>query len=388
MTKAAIAAAVLALYSAAGWAQTAAENAAAIADETTARTAADTALGDRVTTNANNIATETTNREAADATLTTNVQTNANDIANINDRLRGRKTRRADGRTRLAADGSDRAAVPREAVASLHATGANDPAGEQSEVTVSKSEVAITRGDGKVVFDADNDAKGETTLRGGTGTTIQILRDQYKGVAAGTGQRGVNYQTTMYGAGGNNDAEYTTTQAAFDAFTNGNGLPADAPAGATGIINEGGVYKYVTNVRIGGVAAGVKANDAVNKGQLDSAVTGLGRCIDTNTRAIEGNTQGIANVTAMASMPALPVGADSGFSAGVGGFNGKNAIAIGFQHRLSANTTFKVAAATGSNGKPTMGAGISYSWGGSSYNVASQTVAMQDVNAMQDRLRA
>ena len=82
------------------------------------------------------------------------------------------------------------------------------------------------------------------------------------------------------------------------------------------------------------------------------------------------------------------MGADSGFSAGVGGFNGKKAIALGFQHRLSANTTFKVAAATGSNGKPTMGAGISYSWGGSSYNVASQTVAMQDVNAMQDRLRA
>ena len=73
--------------------------------------------------------------------------------------------------------------------------------------------------------------------------------------------------------------------------------------------------------RITNVGDGTKATDAaavgqvnsivtVNKGQLDAettartaADTALGRRIDSNTRAIEGNTQGIANVTAMASMP-------------------------------------------------------------------------------------
>ena len=238
-------------------------------------------------------------------------------------------------------------------------------------VVLNSTKAAIERADGVEALAATNT---ETVLKGGTGTTVQTLRDQKDG------NSGVNYQTTMYDANG---VELTTANT------------PTRPNGATGTIIEGGVEKWVTDVRLGGVAAGVNANDAVNKGQLDAettartaADTALGRRIDSNTPAIEGNTQGIANVTAMASMPALPVGADSGFSAGVGGFNGKNAIALGFQHRLSANTTFKVAAAAGSNGKPTMGAGISYSWGGSSYNVASQTVAMQDVNAMQDRLRA
>ncbi|UFS56977.1 YadA C-terminal domain-containing protein [Comamonadaceae bacterium M7527] len=84
-----------------------------------------------------------------------------------------------------------------------------------------------------------------------------------------------------------------------------------------------------------------------------------------------------------ASLPALPAGADSGFTAGVGAYSGKNALAIGFQHRLSANTTFKAAAATGSNGKATVGVGFSYSWGGSNRSTPAQG---QQVVALQDQL--
>jgi hypothetical protein len=210
----------------------------------------------------------------------------------------------------------------------------------------------------------------------------------------------VNYQTTMYGLNGDNNAEYTTDVTAFNAFTTDGTLPADAPAGATGIINEGGVYKYVTNVRLGGVAAGVKDNDAVNKGQLDTTIGAEATAranADTAIRQdfqaadqrlsqrIDSNTQGIANVTAMASMPALPAGAESGVTAGVGSYNGKNAVAIGFQHRFNANTTFKVAAATGSNGKPAVGTGVSYAWGGPTQAVPGQS---QQVVALQDQLRA
>ncbi|UFS55367.1 YadA-like family protein [Comamonadaceae bacterium M7527] len=349
----------------------------------------------QVDTNAKGVAANATNignRTGKTTTLTA-------DVDAINARLRtraNRKGKRADGRKRPTFGGGT------EAVTSLHATGANDPADDKAEVTVSYSEVAIVRGDGKVVFDADNDATKQTVLRGGTGTTIQTLRDQDKGVAAGTGNSGVNYQTTMYGLNGDNNAEYTTDATAFNTFNTNGTLPVDAPAGATGIINEGGVYKYVTNVRIGGVAAGVQDNEAVNKKQLDDALQGVAagadlridtntqgiannrQRIDANSKRIDGNTQGIANVTAMASMPALPTGAESGFSAGVGGYSGKNAVAIGFQHRLSANTTFKVAAATGSNGKATVGAGFSYSWGGSNRSAPAQG---QQVVALQDQLR-
>ncbi|UFS56660.1 YadA C-terminal domain-containing protein [Comamonadaceae bacterium M7527] len=125
------------------------------------------------------------------------------------------------------------------------------------------------------------------------------------------------------------------------------------------------------------------ADDGI-EGQLDSVDQSLSKGIADNTKRIDGNTQGIANVTAMASMPALPAGADSGFTAGVGAYSGKNALAIGFQHRLSANTTFKVAAATGSNGKATVGAGFSYSWGGSNRSIPDQG---QQVVVLQDQLR-
>jgi predicted lipoprotein with Yx(FWY)xxD motif len=265
-------------------------------------------------------------------------------------------------------------------------------------VVLSTDKAAIERADGTEALAATNT---ETVLKGGTGTTIQTLRDQDKGVAAGTGNSGVNYQTTMYGLNGDNNAEYTTDVTAFNAFTTDGTLPADAPAGATGIINEGGVYKYVTNVRLGGVAAGVKANDAVNKSQLDAVLQDVQAAdqritanaqgiaankegIATNSKRIDNNTQGIANVAAIAGMPALPAGADGGVSAGVGHYGGKSAVAIGFQHRLNANTTFKMAAATSSNGKPAVSTGFSYSWGGASPDVTGQS---QQVVALQDQLR-
>ncbi|MGA0050520.1 MAG: YadA-like family protein [Burkholderiaceae bacterium] len=272
-------------------------------------------------------------------------------------------------------------------------------------VVLSTDKAAIERADGTEALAATNTG---TVLKGGTGTTLQTLRDQDKGVAAGTGNSGVSYQTTMYGLNGDNNAEYTTDATAFNTFNTNGTLPADAPAGATGIINEGGVYKYVTNVRLGGVAAGVKANDAVNKGQLDAVLQDVqaadqritantqgiannSKRIDSNTQGIannskriDNNTQGIANVAAIAGMPALPAGADGGFSAGVGHYGGKSAVAIGFQHRLNANTTFKMAAATSSNGKPAVSTGFSYSWGGASPDATGQS---QQVVALQDQLR-
>ncbi|UFS55637.1 hypothetical protein LN050_07330 [Comamonadaceae bacterium M7527] len=76
-----------------------------------------------------------------------------------------RSSRRADSRQRATAE------------ASLHAT--TDTVDDKSEITVSKSEIAVTRGDGKVVFDADNDGTqgSQTTIRGGTATTALILDD-------------------------------------------------------------------------------------------------------------------------------------------------------------------------------------------------------------------
>ena len=192
----------------------------------------------------------------------------------------------------------------------------------------------------------------------------------------------------MYGAGGNNNAEYTATQANFDAFTANGTLPADAPAGATGIINENGVYKYVTNVRIGGVAAGVNANDAVNVKQLTDALNNisggsleglnteindrkaadaaLNQRINRNRAAIDRNSQGIANTAAIAGMAPLPNGAESGLTLGLSQYSGMQGLAIGYLHRLNESFTVKAAMATGNTGQPVSTLGLAYTWGGNS----------------------
>jgi hypothetical protein len=176
---------------------------------------------------------------------------------------------------------------------------------------------------------------------------------------------------------------------------------SEAATDATNKVNALATGQVETNRQAIGAEATARANadtaEATARANADTAEATARANADTAIRQdfqaadqrlsqrIEGNTQGIANVTAMASMPALPAGAESGVTAGVGSYNGKNAVAIGFQHRFNANTTFKVAAATGSNGKPAVGTGVSYAWGGPTQAVPGQS---QQVVALQDQLRA
>ena len=299
------------------------------------------------------------------------------------DTLLDNKANSADVYTKTAADNAAQSKVDKLANGAVKTL--------QNAVHNDDAHMALARSDGVEALNLANTAGKETTLRGGTGTTVQTLRDQEKGVAAGTGQSGVNYQTTMYGAGGNNNAEYTATAAQYNAFTNSGTLPTDAPAGAAGIINEGGVYKYVTNVRLGGVAAGVNANKAVNKGQLDAlsdalnnisggsleglnteindrkaADAALNQRINRNRAAIDRNSQGIANTAAIAGMAPLPNGAESGLTLGLSQYSGMQGLAIGYLHRLNESFTVKAAMATGNTGQPVSTLGLAYTWGGNS----------------------
>jgi uncharacterized protein YcfL len=244
-------------------------------------------------------------------------------------------------------------------------------------VVLSDTKAAMERADGVEAIAATNT---ETVLKGGTGTTVQTLRDQKDG------NSGVNYQTTMYDANG---VEMTTTNT------------PTKPAGATGTITENDVTKWVTDVRLGGVAAGVKDNDAVNLKQLTDALNNVGgsssaaakantRAIEGNKRAIDGNTQGIANTAAIAGMAPLPAGAASSFTAGISRYNGKQGLAAGFQQRLNANTVLKAAVGTGTTGQPVTTVGLSYTWGGSmpSSTTATTATVHVDMVALQDRLRS
>ncbi|MDG1821285.1 MAG: hypothetical protein P8H24_05590, partial [Methylophilaceae bacterium] len=93
-----------------------------------------------------------------------------------------------------------------ETVALLHAATAD--AQDKSEIVVSKSEVTVTRGDGKnVLVVAGGASTSQTTLRGGTATTALILDDQDR--AGANNQSGVNLGTTMYSGGTEQTATLT-----------------------------------------------------------------------------------------------------------------------------------------------------------------------------------
>ena len=154
-------------------------------------------------------------------------------------------------------------------------------------------------------------------------------------------------------------------------------------------------------MRLGGVAAGVNANDAVNKGQLDAlsdalnnisggsleglsteindrkaADAALNQRINRNRAAIDRNSQGIANTAAIAGMAPLPNGAESGLTLGLSQYSGMQGLAIGYLHRLNESFTVKAAMATGNTGQPVSTLGLAYTWGdNSSDRITSHALA-------------
>ena len=211
-------------------------------------------------------------------------------------------------------------------------------------------------------------------------------------IAYGTAAHSQTVQVTD--TGGTSATVYTKdgadTAAQAKANTAKSEAISEAATDATNKVNALATGQVETNRQAIGAEATARANadtaEATARANADTAIRQDFQAADQRlSQRIDSNTQGIANVTAMASMPALPAGAESGVTAGVGSYNGKNAVAIGLQHRFNANTTFKVAAATGSNGKPAVGTGVSYAWGGPTQAVPGQS---QQVVALQDQLRA
>ena len=106
--------------------------------------------------------------------------------------------------------------------------------------------------------------------------------------------------------------------------------------------------------RITGVADGINADDAINKGQLDRAVGGLQKQIDDNT-------SGIATVAAMANIPAPLPGDNYAIGMGFGSFQGEQALAIGASALVGERVNLKLSAGV-SGSDVTVGAGVGMSW--------------------------
>ncbi|WP_300158018.1 YadA-like family protein [Aquabacterium sp.] len=156
-------------------------------------------------------------------------------------------------------------------------------------------------------------------------------------IGAGTATSSTASLTVTNQAGNTHGLVVNESQATLSGGTQSSSLTLD-DRGATFSNSATGAPVTVT-----GVADGRNDFDAVNVRQYASAIAG---------------------VAAAANIPAPEAGKTSSVGVGLGNFMGKTALALGFNHRLSATSLIKasVASGTGRGSKPIVGVGAGWSW--------------------------
>jgi autotransporter adhesin len=124
-------------------------------------------------------------------------------------------------------------------------------------------------------------------------------------------------------------------------------------------------------VTVHNVAPGVAGTDAVNVNQLNSGIAGANAYTDARVNALGGEIRsiakdasaGAAGAMAMANMPQAYIPGKSMVSAGVAGFDGQAALAIGVS-KLSDNGRWvvKFSGSANSRGKVGVAAGAGFHW--------------------------
>lgn len=143
--------------------------------------------------------------------------------------------------------------------------------------------------------------------------------------------------TLTNGLGNTHGVVVTESQATISGGTHSSSMTLD---------DNGATFSNSANgapIKVTGVADGTTDFDAVNVRQF---------------------AQGIAAVTAIASIPAPEAGKDAAIGVGLGNHRGQSAIAFGLNYRMPSNGLFKASVATGlGNGnRPVVGLGAGWSW--------------------------
>jgi uncharacterized protein YwbE len=133
---------------------------------------------------------------------------------------------------------------------------------------------------------------------------------------------------------------------------------ANSIAIGNGTANTAANQVNVGGRTIGGVAAGVLATDAVNMAQLNAAIgditaleDSVGILFDQNRRQdrkIGKANEGVAMALALES-PAVPAGAHFALSGGIGGYQGKHALATAVSAAINEMTTVSAGIGYGLN---------------------------------------
>ncbi|RYG11748.1 MAG: hypothetical protein EON92_09840 [Burkholderiales bacterium] len=206
---------------------------------------------------------------------------------------------------------------------------------------------------------------GSTTTNGiaNTGSITTTSLSASGAVAAGT--LNVAGATATNGITNTGNISSTTLTTTANATVGGN-LAVTGTASTHGINNNGQV--------ISGVANGMAASDAVNVGQLNTAVSNVVVPMATAQAATNAQVQnqlsdnrrvastGTAMAMAAASIPALEQGKNFGVGVGGGTYDSRGAFAIGLAARVNQALQVKLNVGTGNGGKVGAGAGAMWSW--------------------------
>ncbi|WP_413169627.1 YadA-like family protein [Burkholderia latens] len=186
----------------------------------------------------------------------------------------------------------------------------------------------------------------------------------------GTGNANVSAGSNSKVANGVNDG--TAVGANTSVKSNGGtaigqGATVSAGAGNAVAIGQGSVANEADTVSIGSdghtrrlvnLADGVKATDAVSKGQFDRAMGGMQGQIDGMAR---NAYSGVAAATALTMIPGVDPGKNLSFGIGAASYKGYQAVAMGGEARITENLKMKAGVSLSSGGNA-VGAGASYQW--------------------------
>ncbi|MFW9323281.1 YadA-like family protein, partial [Glaesserella parasuis] len=184
----------------------------------------------------------------------------------------------------------------------------------------------------------------------------KITNTTNNSVFLGTNSGYVAAGATTAGAGA---LESQVTGGVYNAYAGGKATEV------VGVVSVGNVNSDGTmeTRRIQNVAPGLiseQSTDAINGSQLYNVAHRLGAKLEREGRQLRA---GIAATTAMSNIPQVTLPGKSTLGAGIGTFEGQNAVAVGFS-RMSDNgrVILKVSAGATSQGKYNAGAGIALQW--------------------------
>ncbi|MCT8792730.1 YadA-like family protein, partial [Glaesserella parasuis] len=184
----------------------------------------------------------------------------------------------------------------------------------------------------------------------------KITNTTNNSVFLGTNSGYVAAGATTAGAGA---LEYQVTGGVYNAYAGGKATEVKGVV-SVGNVNSDGTME---TRRIQNVAPGLiseQSTDAINGSQLYNVAHRLGAKLEREGRQLRA---GIAATTAMSNIPQVTLPGKSTLGAGIGTFEGQNAVAVGFS-RMSDNgrVILKVSAGATSQGKYNAGAGIALQW--------------------------